>query len=55
MAYANLCDGVSSAGRLIIFLQNNNKNCILSWSLTKIKCIVKISTAAECLALIEGI
>ena len=38
-----------------IFLQNNNKNCILSWSSTKIKRIVKSSTAAECLALIEGI
>ena len=53
--YTDLCDGVSSAGGHIIFLQNNNKNCILSWSSTKIKRIVKSITAAECLALIEGI
>ena len=38
-----------------IFLQNNNENCILSWSSTRIKRIVKSSTAAECLALIKGI
>ena len=53
--YANLCNGVSSAGRNIIFLQNNNKNCILSWSSAKIKRIVKSSTIVDCLALIEGI
>ena len=40
---------------IILFLQNNNEDCILSWSSTKIKRIVKSSTAAECLALIEGI
>ena len=54
-AYTNLCDGVSSAGEHIIFSQNNNENSILSWSSTKIKRIVKCSTAAECLARIEGI
>ena len=36
VAYANLRDGVSSAGGHI-FLQNDNENCILSWSSTKIK------------------
>ena len=40
---------------IILFLQNNNEDCILSWSSTKIKRILKSSTAAECLALIEGI
>ena len=39
-AYTNLCDEVSNANGHIIFLQNNNKNCILSWSSTRIKRIV---------------
>ena len=46
---------VSSAGGHIILLQNNNKNCILSWSLTRIKRTVKSSPAAGCLALTEAI
>ena len=40
---------------IILFLHNNNEDCILSWSSTKIKRILKSSTAAECLALIKGI
>ena len=54
-AYTYLWDGASSAGGHIIFLQKNNKNCILSWSLTQIKLIIKSSTAAKCLATIKGI
>ena len=54
-AYTNLCDEVSNANGHIIFLQNNNKNCILSWSSTRIKRIAESSTTAECFARIEEI
>ena len=34
VSYANLFDSVCSAGGHIIFLQAENKNCVLSWSTT---------------------
>lgn len=54
-SYANMADLTSSAGANIIFLKSDNRVCVLSWSATKIKRVVKSTTAAECLSLLDGL
>ena len=55
-SYVNLPDGESSAGGYVILLvgRNNNANT-LSWSSNKIKRVVKSTTAAEALSLVNGL
>ena len=53
---ANLGDGVSSAGGYLLFLvDNEERQCLVPWSSTKIKHVVKSTIAAEVHALDEGI
>ena len=55
-SYANLSDGVSSAGGHIIFLKGENgKCCPISWSTKKIRRVVKSTIAAEALSLVDGL
>ena len=55
-SHANLPDESSSTTGYIIFLKGyNEKCCPLSWSSCKIKRVVKSTTAAECLALVEAL
>lgn len=55
-SYANLSDGVSSAGGHIVFLVGENGNCCpISWSAKKIRRVVKSTIAAETLALVDGL
>ena len=54
-SYANLPDGTSSTGARIIFLSGDGgRFCPISWSSTKIKCIVRSTLAVEALSLTEG-
>ena len=53
---ANLPDQVSSAGGYVILLIGSNKMCcVLSWCSCKIKRVVKSTSAAEALTLLEGV
>jgi len=55
-SFANLPDSVSSAGGHIIFLVGEgNQSCVLSWLSKKIKRVVKSTSEAEALALLEGL
>ena len=55
-SYANLPDGVSSAGGNIIFIVGeNNRCCPISWCSNKIKRVVKSTIAAEALSLVNGL
>jgi len=55
-SHANLPDGVSSAGgHLILLVGCDEKSCILTWSCNKIRRVVKSTSAAESLALLEGL
>lgn len=55
-SHANLPDKASSAGAYVIFLvDDEEKCCILSWSANKIKRVVRSTTAAEALALNQGL
>ena len=55
-AFANLSDSVASTSEQILFLVgDNNRCCVISWSSTKIKSIVKSTLAAETLALVDGL
>lgn len=47
-SYVNIPNGASSAGAFVIILRKkDHKANILSWSLTKIKCVVKSTIAAK--------
>lgn len=53
---ANLPDQISSAGGYVILLIGSNEMCcVLSWSSCKIKRVVKSTSAAEALTLLEGV
>ena len=55
-SFANLPDGVSSAGGHLIFLLGEEmRSCLVMWASKKIKRVVKSTTAAEALALAEGL
>lgn len=55
-SHANLPDGASSAGaHIILLVGENNDCCILNWSSNKIKRVAKSTTAAESLALSDGL
>lgn len=55
-SYANLHDGVSSAGGYIIFLMGkNDKCCPLAWKSNKIRRVVRSTLAAETLSLVESL
>ena len=55
-SYANIPDGVSSAGGNIIFIVGeNNRCCPISWCSNKIKRVVKSTIAAEALSLVNGL
>lgn len=47
-SYVNILNGASSAGTFVIILcKKDYKANVLSWSLTKIKCVVKSTIAAK--------
>lgn len=46
-SYVNIPNEASSAGAFIILCKKDHKANILSWSLTKIKCVVKSTIAAK--------
>ena len=55
-SYANLSDGISSAGGHIVFLEGENENCCpISWNTKKIRRVVKSTIAAEALSLVDGL
>ena len=55
-SFANLPDKVSSARGYLVFLVDSSSNCcLLSWASNKIKRVVKSTTSAECLALLDGL
>ena len=55
-SFANLPDKVSSArGYLVFLVDSASKCCLLSWGSNKVKRVVKSTTAAECLALLDGL
>ena len=55
-SWANLPDGVSSAGGYVILLMgDDSKCCPLDWSSTKIKRVVHSTLSAEALAMLESV
>ena len=55
-SHGNLPDGVSSAGGHVVLLGGKDGNCSpISWSATRLKRVVKSTTAAESLAMLEGL
>ncbi|KAG1673036.1 DNA polymerase epsilon subunit 2 [Nymphon striatum] len=55
-SYANLPDGVSSAGGHIVFLVDGTGKCSpISWSAKKIRRVVKSTIAAEALSMVDGL
>lgn len=55
-SYANLTDGVSSAGGHIVFLTGkDNRSCPLSWRSGKIRRVVRSTLAAEALSMADGL
>ena len=55
-SYANLTDGVSSAGGHIVFLTGkDNRSCPLSWRSGKIRRVVRSTLAAEALSMADSL
>ena len=55
-SYANLQDGVSSAGGHIVFLMGRDgRSCPLAWRSGKIRRVVRSTLAAEALSMADGL
>ena len=53
-SFNNLPKGGSKAGQIILLTDDKNNTCLLYWNSSKIKRVVRSTTAAETLPLSEG-
>ena len=54
-AFGNLSDGGSQGGHIIFLVDKHNKSYLISWQSKCIKCIVCSTSAAETIAVIDGV